>query len=324
MPAEDLARGADLRKISEKVVAIVPRGAEEARDLDGKLLPYHSMRLVFGDDGRLVERRIVRIVPEKEEKILFRETYDSAAGLVKLFDAKGKVLSKRELKLTAVQSPNLIPDTAKLVVLPLPYRTRNQVYQKAGVDRGLLYYRDMGWTLEYLDPEKALALFAAEISGNDSHAARQIYRRCFAANGMRKLGFFTLLASCGMNVASDRDFLALQANNLDNPLAGYLTVHSSPLYRRWHQQYGLHLGAEIGPKGGFFHRLSAFRDLYLRWQNNNANRAWASIRKAEEKRALEYVRQNKNAYGWALLTLTAGPLEQQRVLPPGCRGVQDL
>ena len=261
------------------------------------------MKLVF-DAGRLTERQIVRMVPEKaEEKILFRETYDQAAGSVKLYSGNGKKLAKhRELKLSAAKAPNLSPETNKLVVLPLPYRARNHVYQKVGVNRGLLYDRDMGWTLEYLDRDTAQALFAAEFISNDWHGARQVYRRCFAANGERKLGFYTLLASNGMNVASDPDFLALQAQDAGNPLGGFLAVHSNRVYRRWHQQYGLYLGDEIGPKGSFLQRLSAFRDLYLRWQYG-VYRGWFSRPKAEEKRALDFVRANKSIQGWAMLTV---------------------
>src|SRR5439155_972786 len=39
-PAEDLARGADVRTMGASTVALIPRGAEEAKDADGKPTPY--------------------------------------------------------------------------------------------------------------------------------------------------------------------------------------------------------------------------------------------------------------------------------------------
>lgn len=325
-PAEDLARGANLRKVGENVVAIVPRGAEEARELNGKRLPYKCMKLVLGN-GQLLERQIVRVVPEKkEENVLYRETYGPAAGQVKWFNAKGNELSKREWKLTASPAPNLVPDTSKLVVLPLPYRARHHGYAKAGVERGLLFDHDMGWTLEYLDSETALALFAAEFTANDWHGARQIYRRCFAANGVSKPGFFALLASIGMNVAADPDFLALVERDPGHPLLGFLAVNGNPVYRHWHQQYGLYFSDQIGPKGCFLQRLAAFHDLYPRWQFNRVNGEKSSAHLAEEKRALAFVRENKSAFGWALLTVLqdhAGHPDFRRAIAKACQTFDD-
>jgi hypothetical protein len=300
-PAEDLARGGDLRLLKDRTVVIVPRGAEAARDDDGKPMPYVCVQLVFAADGSLAERRIVEM---PSDKVLFRETYDPAAGLIRLLNADGKELSKRELKLREGREPNLAPDTARLVVLPLPYRTQHQVYLQCGVNRGLLYNRNENWTFEYLDADAALALFTAEFAAGDYQAARQVYKLCFAANGVRKLGFFTVLATGNVPVSGDADFHRLWTENPSDPLAAYLALHLNPRYHSWQQDWPLHIGDAVGTEDSFLRRLSVFHDLFLRWRSGHANLGSERSRQAEQERAYAFIRKNKgNVLGWALLSL---------------------
>src|SRR5262249_18800620 len=72
-PAKDLARGADLRYVDEHTVAIVPHPSTAPKERSQKE-PRNEVevRLVFAEDGRLVERQVVR-TPGK--KVLFRETF---------------------------------------------------------------------------------------------------------------------------------------------------------------------------------------------------------------------------------------------------------
>src|SRR5262249_36860905 len=121
-PAEELARGADLVNLDPQTVAIVPHGAEAARAADGKPLPYVRVHLVFSG-GRLSERRLVEM---PSARVLARETY-AADGTIALLDAAGKELLVHRLKTQPAVAPNLRPDVRDLVVLPLPWRTREQV-----------------------------------------------------------------------------------------------------------------------------------------------------------------------------------------------------
>src|SRR5262249_38471986 len=89
-----------------------------------------------------------------------------------------------------------------------------------------------------------------------------------------------------------------------NPLVGYLAIHSNRWYTRLQQKWGLYLGEDVGPKGSFLQKLAAFRDLHLRWYHSDVYRPWQVWARAEEeKRALGFVKQNKSALGWAMLTL---------------------
>jgi thioredoxin-like negative regulator of GroEL len=315
-PAEDLARGADVRALSDNTIALVPRDVEAARDDDGKPVPYVCFFLKFGSDGGLAERQIVELpggpLDPTKAKVLLRESYDRTKGVVQRTDDKGEELSRRELKLAAAQAPNLTPDTEALVVLPLPYRLLWNAYRQAGVDRNLLFNRNWNWFYQLLDGDTALALFASEFAANNSREARQIYDLCFSKMGVKKIGFFTLLASCGQAVSSHPDFQAKVAETPNDPLVAFLALHSNPAYEKFQHRWGLHLGGAVEPKGSFLQQLSAFHDLYLRWQNSDLHRASDEVRRAEELRAINFVRQNRSVLGWSLLTVLQDRSNNQR------------
>ena len=196
------------------------------------------------------------------------------------------------------------------MVLPLPYRQPWTVYHAAGVDRNLLFNRHWNWFYQLLDGDAALALFATEFGANNGREARQIYDLCFSKSGVKKIGFFTLLASCGQTVSTHPDFQAMAAENPNDPLVGFLALHSNRAYARLQRTWGLHGGGAIGPKDSFLHQLSAFHDLYLRWQNNDlAN----GVRRAEELRALDFVKQNRSVLGWSLLTVLQDRSNSERL-----------
>src|SRR5262249_39245949 len=157
-----LARGADLKCIGERTVAIVPHGA----DLEGKQVPHISVRLIFDEDGQLAERRVVQAPGEKTVR---REVYDRN-GTIRHLDAPGKEFRLRQGALRPAAAPDLVPDISDLVVLPLPYRTRDHVRQ---------VFRIGEKKLEDLDTDAALALFAAEFAGRNSFDALQLFGRRF-------------------------------------------------------------------------------------------------------------------------------------------------
>src|SRR5262249_26910879 len=138
---EDLARGTNLTMSGERTVRITPREPEPRK-------PVICVDLVFAADGRLSERRVVEL---PASKLLNRETY-SAAGVVQTFDGAGKLLGEQNLSASAAQPANLTPDLKQLVVLPLPYRTPQQVFQAAGI---------ANWDLRQLKDDHSLALLAS-------------------------------------------------------------------------------------------------------------------------------------------------------------------
>src|SRR5262249_18109621 len=128
-PADDLAHGADVLAVDDHTVAMSPRDADKEKDVEGKPVPYLRVLLVFAENGRLAERRLV-VMPEN--KTLGRVTYGSKE--IEVVDAEGKECAKRKLELTDARAPDLHPDTSDLVVLPLPLRSRDHMYRSLGLD----------------------------------------------------------------------------------------------------------------------------------------------------------------------------------------------
>ncbi|MBL8796427.1 MAG: FecR domain-containing protein, partial [Planctomycetia bacterium] len=304
-PVEDLARGADVKKTGDRQVALIPRGAADKKDDDGKPVGYAYSQLTFDDAGRLAERRIIEVYFDKDgqrkEVTHFTETYTD--GVVRLTAGDGKELRKRELKLAKGQQPNLKPDLAKLVVLPLPWRAREQAYQAAGLDSSMLYNNNENWTFEYLDEGTALQLLAAEFAQGDGNRARLLHRKHFLANGTNKLGFYTLLTALELPVATDPEFRRLLDAEPARPLARYLALQGNPMYRRLQERWGLYLGENVGPQDNLLQRLASFYDLRLNLHHvMNTNHAERARREVFD-RGLAYVTANrKSVLGWAMLS----------------------
>ena len=107
--AEDLAHGADVKLIDERTVAVIPVGAETAKDRRGQPRSYVQAHLIFNADGALVERQIV-LMPAN--RVLARQ-----------------FIGTQPRNFPAV-APSLTPDLEKLVVLNLPYRSADHARQK--------------------------------------------------------------------------------------------------------------------------------------------------------------------------------------------------
>jgi ferric-dicitrate binding protein FerR (iron transport regulator)/tetratricopeptide (TPR) repeat protein len=169
-PVEDLARGADVRSIDGRTVAVCPHGAGV------------EVRLVFAPDGRLAERCQVEL---PAGKVLGRKTY-AANGTVRSIDADGKETVTRVI-VTGAPAPDLEPDTRQLVVLPLPLRTRQHVLEA--------HLPQWNGNVNMLAPDQALELVAAD--SGDAEVQPVILQR-FVQGGDRRPGFVTLLAATGL------------------------------------------------------------------------------------------------------------------------------
>jgi hypothetical protein len=312
LPAEDLARGADVTKLDDRTVALVPRGADAVRNDDGKPVAYHRTHLVFAD-GKLVERRIVNVAADRTTKVVFTEKYEN--GVVRQIDADGKETAKRALKLTAAEQPDLKPDTSPLVVLPMPWRTPEVVAQKYGIDLSVFWNPDMNWTLTYtVSPEAGDALISAAFAQRNVPMVQTAHRLFARDNRTDKLGYYTLLAALDVPLANDPEFTRFAAARVDQPLARYLSLLANPLYRNLHTQYGLYFGDKLAEKGTLLARLAGFRDLYLRWQQGNAaSKGTPMQQRVEQDRALTFVRENNTSeIGWAMLSILQDRAHDER------------
>jgi Tfp pilus assembly protein PilF len=305
-PAEDLARGADLRLLDERTIAIVPhkprraggvspliegKGQDRGATNQGADAPrspapaWVEVHLVFGD-GRLVERRVVRM-PKKE--LVYRQII-AAGGDVTVVDGKGKELVVRKGKLRSVEAPDLTPDTKNLVVLPLPFRTPAHVKQALGIEKK---------QIQQLRFAEALPLFAAEVGAGNAAGALQLFQQVYHAREQRQLGFYVLLAACGVNL--DTTGADVLAEHADEPLAQYLALHSSPVLRAHASQWAVN---SVQWKDPYLQHLGLTHALLQRWQNAKVLQGNPAKVEAEKRRALDYIARHKDsAFAWALLCL---------------------
>jgi hypothetical protein len=276
-PVEDLAQGADVRRVDERTVSVVPHDA--ARD---------GLQLVFAADGRLGERRRVA---RPAGTVVARETY-AADGTVHTLDADGHE-TPRQFAVADAPAPDLAPDTRQLVVLPLPLRTRDHIFQ----------VHPIAWDGNYahLDPAFALELIAAD-RGDGNDEVRQVILQRFVRQGDHRPGFLTLLAAAG--VAPDR-----------LPLPAAAGVRVTP-YLAWLKGRGTGRAAAVpaGLGDGLFGRLAAFHALAQPWQRGDA----PPLQLDEEARLLAYLRVRKSpAFTWALADLVLGDHTRPTPLPGG-------
>jgi hypothetical protein len=291
--ADDLAHSADVLFVEKGVVAVQARAVDKLRDADGQPVPYVRMHLVFGADGRLVERRLVQM-PGKQ--LLARQCYDADGTVRNLDVSSDKVVSQSRWQVAAAAVTPLMPQTSHLVVVPMPLRTRQHL-EKIRPHLGKL------------DDDGAIALLAglcAEPQGLQQ--ATQLFAARFHSRGDRRLGFYVLLASAGAVLDPGEPYPAktngkpcffdVVGEHPDEPLAMYLAYHFDT------QRKGTQtaLGELGGPPAGFVQRLAAFRDLYVQWKSGRAMQGDAKQRLKERERTLQFVGKSPlPIFDWALL-----------------------
>ncbi|HEV3204606.1 MAG TPA: VIT domain-containing protein, partial [Gemmataceae bacterium] len=290
-PVDDLAAALDLKLSGDRTVVLIPREADTRKDQEGKLVPYEAMYLIFAETGRLAEKKIVEM---PGEKTVYRETY-SSEGEVQFFDENNQLLSTLKLALEPAQAPQLKPDLGKLVVLPLPFRSRESVRQRLPEvqKKGQEAYRD-------LDEENALTLFAAEIASYQAWEAFALFEQRFLNRGDHRPGFYTWLLSSGYPIHQANDLQDQGNKRPQDPLLKFLAFFSDPQKR---QAY-VDLGDIGGSKDGFLQRLVGFRDILYRWMGGKANQGTEAERRKERENAIKFIRETASPlWGWALLEI---------------------
>jgi hypothetical protein len=233
-PAKDLAHGFDVRSAGERTVAVLPGGLKADQ-------PAVVQHLLFAADGRLAERRLVRM---PKNQTLRRETYGED-GTVRILDADGKRLSEQKLALKAGGAPDLDPDTRDLVVLPLPLRTREHLVVQPAAQGG---------NIEMMDRTLLLALLAADTAVGNAASVDGMVRARFWNHGDTRPGLTTLLLSAGYDVNT----LPLPGSGFAMPLGRYVARLRQP-----------HSPEAKGDRrgDGLLRRLAEVQALLHRWQS---------------------------------------------------------
>ncbi len=284
--AEDLARGADLLMAGERTVAIVPHGIDSLKDGKGKPLSYNRLHLVFAEDGHLAEQQVVEM-PSK--KIVGRVVF-SPKGDIRILDTQDKEVVALKGKLDRTDAPNLKPDVKDLVVLSLPYRSREHLIET----RKLKDRRNDD--LPFAD---ALDLFAADFASSNSESLVKMFREAFHGRDQRQLGLYVLLAAAGQNL--DGQNLDVLAEHRDESLAQYLALHTSPVLRQHASQWAV---SSVQWGEGALRHLAVTHALLQRWQSPRVLDGNRQQRQVAIAAALDYAGKNRNShFGFALLGL---------------------
>ncbi|MCI0743760.1 MAG: FecR domain-containing protein, partial [Gemmataceae bacterium] len=317
-PAEDLAIGADLKLVGDRVVAIVPHWEKPLQEAlakikekpkaDAKPLPdgrssdkdargsdgepevhWYRVHLVFGDDGLLLSRQLVRMPDSK----VMAQQFVERDSRVRFLDKDGKETHVVKGQLGAADS-NPLPDgrgsdiSKNLVLVPLPYRTPEHVKRTLKIE---------GKNLQDVRLAEALPLLTAYVAAGNTNEAQNVFRGCFHNREQRQLGYYVLLASCGANL--DAQNVDVLSEHLSEPLAQYLALHTSPVLRKHAAQWAVQ-SALWGE--GFLRHLANTYALLQRWQSERVLEGPVDKVRAEKDRALDYLKKNKNsAFSWALV-----------------------
>ena len=249
-PAEDLARGADVEAVDAHTVALVPLGAKTRRTDDDKPASYYRVKLIFADDGRLAERRLEEA---PAGKVVLREVYDDNGG-VRVLDGDGKENGSHRSKVADAAAPDLSADTANLVVLRMPLRSRARVFEDVGLD-GSRPLADE-WNGCYLvSGGRAGGRTAGR--GHDGGQRRRRPCRSSATASRRTAICGAACSRCssaaGANVCTEPAFQAYVSDHKDDPLARYFALLGNGAYDALHRGRGLDFGARVG-RGGQFPR----------------------------------------------------------------------
>jgi hypothetical protein len=127
--AAELAVGCDIHKINDNTIRITRAASPDAdtitnEDKEPEIVSQLALELVFGENGRVAERRLIKLStkPERTEQVLLRQVY-KATGNIRIFDKDDKLLTEVKLQRKSIEGPPEAPSTESLVVLPLPYRS---------------------------------------------------------------------------------------------------------------------------------------------------------------------------------------------------------
>ena len=263
------------------------------------------MQLVFAEEGRLEERRIVEL---PKNKVIRRETYGTD-GTVKILDGDNKELSKRKLALKAGGAADLDLDTKDLVVLPMPLRTRDYIITRPGGANG---------DINTMEKAAWMALLASDAATNNVSWVDSIIRVRAVPFSDNRPGFLTLLLSLGYDVNS----LPLLAN-AKSPLGRYID---------WLKQAVPSANAKDEERSGLLNNLIEVQSIARIWQSLGA-----PITDKDASRAVKAIRQAKSPlFAWAVLmevqrwpdrnvTAEGGRTKVQRdVLEAACAALKDV
>jgi tetratricopeptide (TPR) repeat protein len=152
-----------------------------------------QVRLVFAKDGRLTERRVVR-VQDDETKTLVRVRFNRK-GQITVFDGEGQQIAKTLRRRTPGTQPfgGLQIERKDLVILPLPYRDASTIFADVGPHAEQHHGHDGDYS--NWPEENALALLATDAINQNRQRLAQVVMSRFFTKGDTRAGLYVLIAN---------------------------------------------------------------------------------------------------------------------------------
>lgn len=293
-PANDLSAGADLKFVGARTVRIIPHRQEKLAakpggipSTDGKVVDRRIVvELVFAESGGLAESRVL----DADSNRVLRKLTIASDGTMRLFH-DNQLVSEGRVVRESVDAPSLIPDTAGLVVLPLPYRSAGGVPVKVPVN-----LQSNSPDFASLSDEDALKLLATYFAEARSSELATFIEQRYTARGDHRIGLAVLMSSIAPNNAL---VATATKQHPDSPLAVFLEQFSGVVTNA-----SLDATLTAGERGGpFLHRVCGEYNHLTRWRSDLAasrERLTADVDK-ELDATLQFARESRSLEFMALL-----------------------
>jgi tetratricopeptide (TPR) repeat protein len=248
--ADELARGYDVKAVDGNTVALVPvregeAPAEPKQQASTGFAARQEPRppvihLVFANDGRLSERRIVEM---PAGKIALRQIFHADES-IEWKDADDKSLNKLTRSLAPAKAPSLIPNVNDLVVMAMPIRTAGYWEKR----------RDQGASAE-VDRQ----VLVSQCAYPASSVGKIDFAAAIEKKGGGRLGYYTLLNAASVDTLEFR-------RHADAPAKAGTPALAMFLARTQREDDKTLIKDLPDPKDGFLQRMTRFRNLWITWR----------------------------------------------------------
>src|SRR5207302_9821803 len=143
-----------------------------------------------------------------------------------------------------------------LVVLPLPYRSREHVFPALALRPQAPLAAAENGCFQYAEPEDALALLATALASHNTGEAQLVFRHCFHERGDRRVGLFVVLAACGVDLTQEPAFQEYRGRQPGDTLVRYFTLGQDGLYEYLQLSLPLNAGGSAAAADSLLGRLA--------------------------------------------------------------------
>ena len=308
-PVEDLTIGCDIRQVNENTIRIMriesPESDEQTPD-DSKSAEgiELAIELVFNDDGKLSECRLIKLSSKSEptELLLSRHLYE-ASGKIRILDKSDKLVTEVKLVRQPLDEPVTTPSIDGLVILPLPYRSADSyslTLPAQPASNGSVDYSQ-------LSEADAMKLVATHVATSSFDALWNVINQRFVGNDDCRMGFAVLLS--GAATGNSQPIHEVASHNQGSSALGSFLVQHFDWWKDQGRNKEFVLPDSASP---FLKQLVDTHNLFALWSSGRAtqDRTEAQVNK-ELNRAIELIRNCRSRQlAWLLLNVVHKSIDE--------------